>query len=73
MKSKPDNRKDNVEHIQKNIDMTIHNMEAAEDMIERTPDDKMKHELEAKNDRREKALESGRLQHKIQPHHYGCG
>jgi small acid-soluble spore protein (thioredoxin-like protein) len=29
----PDNREDNVERIQHNIDMTIHNMEAAEEMI----------------------------------------
>ena len=53
---KPDNRNDNVERIQKNIDMTIRNMEAAEEMITETPDKKMKQTLSDKNDRRRQAL-----------------
>ncbi len=52
----PDNRKDNVARIQKNIDMTIHNIEAAEDMMAKTPDDKMKKTLSDKNERRRDAL-----------------
>ena len=59
-KPNPDNRKDNVERIQKNIDMTIHNMEAAEEMIAKTPDAKMKKTLEAKNERRRQALDGMR-------------
>ena len=44
-KPKPDDRRDNVERIQKNIDMTIHNMELADDMIAKTDDEKTKKEL----------------------------
>ena len=35
MKNKPDDRRDNVDKIQKNIDMTIHNMELADELIEK--------------------------------------
>ncbi len=59
-KPNPDNRKDNVERIQRNIDMTIHNMEAAEEMIETTPDAKMKKTLLEKNERRRQALDGMR-------------
>ncbi len=60
MKANPDNRKDNVEKIQKNIGMTIHNMEMADEMIGKTDNTKTKEELCAKNDRREQALEGMR-------------
>ena len=63
MQSKPDNRKDNVEKIQRNIDMTIHNMELADDMIAKTSDQKTKKDLTEKNDRREQAL--GGMRHEI--------
>lgn len=53
---KPDNRKDNVGHIQEAINKTIRNMEAAEDMMERTDNPKTKEELQAKNERRAEAL-----------------
>ena len=56
----PDNRDDNVDRIQRNIDMTIHNMEAAEEMIAETPDKKMKKTLSEKNDRRRQALDGMR-------------
>lgn len=56
MKTNPDNRKDNVKKIQKNIDMTIHNMEMADEMIGITDDPKTKEALKAKNQRREEAL-----------------
>lgn len=60
MKPKPDDRRDNVDRIQKNIDRTFRNIEASEDMIERTPDDKMKKTLESKNERRKDAIEGYR-------------
>ncbi|PKM72008.1 MAG: small acid-soluble spore protein Tlp [Firmicutes bacterium HGW-Firmicutes-16] len=60
MKTNPDNRKDNVENIQKNINMTIHNMELADEMIAKTDNKKTKEELGAKNERREDALEGMR-------------
>lgn len=59
MKNKPDNRKNNVARIQKNINHTIGNIEAAEDMA-RTSNDKTKEELKAKNAKRRDALEGFR-------------
>ncbi len=59
-KPNPDNRKDNVGRIQKNIDMTIRNMEAADEMIATTPDAKTKKTLSDKNERRRQALEGMR-------------
>lgn len=56
MKSKPDDRRDNVDRIQHNINMTIHNTELANEMIENTSDDKMKKTLIEKNERRKDAL-----------------
>lgn len=52
----PDNREDNVERIQRNITNTIRNMEAAEEMMAETPDHKLKHDLEQKNERRRESL-----------------
>ena len=60
MKRNPDDRSDNVERIQRNIDMTLRNMELADEMIEATSDDKMKQELSDKNKRRQQALEGMR-------------
>ena len=60
MKNNPDNRKDNVERIQKNINMTIHNMELADEMMAKTDNYKTKEELSAKNERREEALKGMR-------------
>ncbi len=55
-KPKPDDRSDNVDKIQFNINHTIRNMEAADELIEKTDDIKMKKDLEEKNDRRRTAL-----------------
>lgn len=59
-KPKPDDRSNNVDRIQKNIDMTIHNMELADEMIAKTSDEKMKNALKEKNDRRRHALDGMR-------------
>lgn len=59
-KPKPDDRSDNVERIQKNINRTIRNIELAEELIEKTDDEKMKETLSEKNRRREQALEGMR-------------
>lgn len=56
MKSKPDDRTDNVERIQYNIDKTILNCELADEMIAKTDDLNMKQTLKEKNERREEAL-----------------
>ena len=60
MKPKKDDRRDNVDKIQYNIDMTIQNYRKAEEMIEITDDGKTKEALEAKNDRRLESLASMR-------------
>jgi len=60
MKNHPDDRRDNVERIQNNIDNTLQNIEAAEEMIATTPDRKTKKNLEEKNSRRNEALDSMR-------------
>ena len=52
----PDNRSDNAERIQRNIGYTLKNMEAADEMIEKTPDEKTKNDLADKNERRRQAL-----------------
>ena len=62
MKNKPDDRRDNVERIQRNIDMTIKNMELADELIEKTDDEKMKKDLDEKNKRRKRALEGMRFE-----------
>lgn len=59
-KPNPDNRADNAKRIQENINSTIRNMEAAEEMIAETPDMKMKATLSDKNDRRRRALDGMR-------------
>lgn len=59
-KPKPDDRSNNVDRIQFNIDHTIRNMEAADELIEKTDDRKMKEDLEEKNDKRRDALQGMR-------------
>ncbi len=63
MKNNPDDRRDNVEKIQKNIDRTIRNMELADEMISKTSDPKAKKDLSEKNERREQALRG--MRHEI--------
>jgi small acid-soluble spore protein (thioredoxin-like protein) len=58
MKSKPDDRRDNAEKIQKNIGNTAGNIRQAGDMRAMTDDERMKRELEQKNDRRKAVIDS---------------
>lgn len=60
MKSKPDDRRNNVDRIQHNISNTIENIELAEEMIAKTDDNKMKNTMAEKNDRRRDALKGMR-------------
>jgi small acid-soluble spore protein (thioredoxin-like protein) len=60
MKNKPDDRRDNVDRIQRNISNTIENFNLAEEAIVETDDPKIKRTLEEKNDRREEALDGMR-------------
>lgn len=63
MKAKPDDRRDNVDRIQKNIDHTIENMRKADETMEETSDDTARKALREKNDRRKEALEG--MRHEI--------
>ena len=58
--TKPDNRRDNAERIQNHIDNTMHNIELANDMISSTSDEKLKTDLQDKNERRADAIDSFR-------------
>ena len=60
MNHKPDDRSDNVDKIQYNIDKTIQNTRLANEMIDKTDDEKMKNTLTEKNERREASLDSMR-------------
>ena len=60
MEPNPDNRADNVDRIQQNIAMTVDNIHRADEMIEKTSDEKMKKTLKDKNERRADALDSMR-------------
>jgi len=62
MKHNPDDRSDNVEKIQSNITHTIQNIELTEEAIDLTDDPRTKKALEAKNERREEALNSMRVE-----------
>lgn len=59
-KPKPDDRRDNVEKIQYNINHTISNYRATEDLIDITDDPKAKKDLIEKNKRREQSLQGMR-------------
>ena len=56
MKTKPDDRSDNVDRIQRNINNTIRNNEIADEIIAKTEDEKTKEDLIAKNQRRDESL-----------------
>lgn len=62
MKIKQDDRSDNVDRLQHNITNTIVNCELADDMIERTKDEKTKKDLIAKNEKREESLHAMRAE-----------
>ena len=57
MKNNPDDRSNNVERIQKNINHTIENIRLADEMIEKTSDEKTRRDLARKNEWREESLE----------------
>jgi len=55
--SKPDDRSDNASKIKEHIKNTEQNIEAADEMISVTSDEKTREELIERNKRREEALE----------------
>lgn len=64
----PDDRSDNAERIQRNINFTLKNMEAADEMIEETDDEKTKRTLAEKNERRREALRGMRSEMRDESH-----
>lgn len=69
MKPKPDDRRDNVKKIQRNINRTIQNMEAADEMIAKTDDPKMRQALAEKNERRGAGLDNMRREIRDEAEH----
>jgi small acid-soluble spore protein (thioredoxin-like protein) len=63
MKRNPDNRDDNVAHLQNTIDGTVRNIRKTNEAIRATSNDRTREELTAKNDRRADALDG--LRHEI--------
>ena len=63
MNRNPDDRRDNVEKIQRNIDQTVENIRLSEKTIDQTSDERTKHDLMEKNERRKQALEG--MRHEI--------
>ena len=60
MKSKPDDRTDNVDKIQRHIDNTIENFRKAEESLEETDSETSRKQIIDKNHRREEALDGMR-------------
>lgn len=69
MKPKPDDRGDNVERIQNAIDHTIANIRESENAIEATDDPQYTAQLDAKNARRDRALDGLRAEIKDEAGH----
>ncbi|UOO38313.1 small acid-soluble spore protein Tlp [Oscillospiraceae bacterium CM] len=69
MKHNPDNRADNVAHIQKSIDDTVRNIRETDKTLRATSNDKTREELSDKNERRKEALESFRREIKDEAAH----
>lgn len=58
MKNKKDDRRNNVDRIQRNINSTLHNCELADELMAKTDDKNLRNALEEKNKRRQEALSS---------------
>ncbi|WP_313345066.1 small acid-soluble spore protein Tlp [Sedimentibacter sp.] len=59
-KPRQDDRRDNVDRIQRNIDNTIANYRETEDMIRNSVSNKQKNDLQEKNERREQSIKNMR-------------
>jgi small acid-soluble spore protein (thioredoxin-like protein) len=57
---KPDNRKDNVEKLREQIVDTIENIEESHDTLHMDLSEEQREEIQAKNRRRERAIEGKR-------------
>lgn len=71
-KPKPDNRADNVEHLQQNIQNTLRNLHEGEDYLaEHAAEitDQERSQIEAKNERRKESIEGFREEVKDEANH----
>lgn len=69
--AKPDNRADNVEHLQQNIQNTQKNLHEAEEYLNEFSSEisgEERSQIEKKNQRREKSIESFRREVKDEAH-----
>lgn len=70
--AKPDNRADNVEHLQQSIQHTIGNLNVAEDYLEEFSSEissEERSQIEEKNERRREAIEGFRAEIKDEAAH----
>ncbi|MBU7318707.1 small acid-soluble spore protein Tlp [Paenibacillus oleatilyticus] len=70
--AKPDNRADNVEHLQNSIDHTIENMNEAEGYLSEHADEispQEREQIESKNERRRESLNAFRSEIKDEAEH----
>lgn len=70
--AKPDNRADNVEHLQNSIDHTIENMNEAENYLSEHADEispQEQEQIESKNERRRESLNAFRSEIKDEAEH----
>ncbi len=70
--AKPDNRADNVEHLQKSIQNTMENLREAEDFLKAHADEMHPTDREAiedKNERREQAIDGFRQEIRDESRH----
>lgn len=68
MRTKPDDRKDNAEKLQKMVQDTVENLHAAEASIELTDSDQQKQQIQAKNERRAESIDAMRDEIKDEAH-----
>ncbi|KWX71867.1 small acid-soluble spore protein Tlp [Paenibacillus jilunlii] len=70
--AKPDNRADNVEHLQQSIQHTMQNLHEAEDYLNEFSSEissKEREQIEAKNERRKKSIKAFREEVKDEAAH----
>ncbi|MDO7908071.1 small acid-soluble spore protein Tlp [Paenibacillus sp. JX-17] len=70
--AKPDNRQDNVAHLQKSIQNTIHNLNEAEAYLDEHADEisaQERSQIEAKNERRQDSIRGFRSEVKDEAEH----
>lgn len=63
MKHNPDDRRNNVARIQRNINNTLENIDAAEEKMALSDNEQERKDLKAKNKKRQTALDS--MRHEI--------